>query len=190
MYIPSRGTFQVFQIVSASITIRETFWWKIVARGCGCEDIHDTKIWSTLIHLTVVYTIMIHILNICMGGCQLFVYFLFYFSPCTSCIVHVHVLYQIVNKEWYYYYSMQSGNTPIPLQQECNKNVLRTWNVKIRSEVCRKFHFFPKLGLTTRQTYERREILVRMYWDSSENYRNAKRHYYDSSTNHTNSKQM
>ena len=36
--------------------------------------------------------------------------------------------------------------TPIPLQQECNKNVLRTWNVKIRSEVCGKFQFFPNLG--------------------------------------------
>ena len=30
--------------------------------------------------------------------------FKIFFSPCTSCIVHVHVLYQLVNKEWYYYY--------------------------------------------------------------------------------------
>ena len=104
MYIPSRGTLQVFQIVSTSITIRETFWWKLVARGCGCEDIHDTKIWSTLIHLTVVYTIMIHILNNLYWELSIICVFFNFVSPCTSCIVHVHVLYQIVNKEWYYYY--------------------------------------------------------------------------------------
>ena len=92
--------------------------------------------------------------------------------------------------QWRRQWVNTASYTPIPLQQECNKNALRTWNVKIRSEVCRKFQFFPKFGRTTRQTYEPREILVRMYWDISENYRNAKRHYYDSSRNHMNSKQM
>ena len=76
--------------------------------------------------------------------------------------------------------------TPIPLQREWNKNVLWTWNVKIRGEVRGKFQFFQNLGAQ----HELTEILVRVYWDISENYTNAKRHYNDSSTNHTNLKQM
>ena len=80
--------------------------------------------------------------------------------------------------QWRRQWVNTASYTPIPLQQECNKNALRTVSV------------FPKFGRTTRQTYEPREILVRMYWDISENYRNAKRHYYDSSRNHMNSKQM
>ena len=37
-------------------------------------------------------------------------------------------------------------NTPIPLPQECVKNVLRTYNVKIRGDVRENFQFFPNLG--------------------------------------------
>ena len=50
--------------------------------------------------------------TICTGNCQLFVYFLICF-PCMSCIVHVHVLYQIVNKEWYYYYYSYLQKRPL-----------------------------------------------------------------------------
>ena len=52
------------------------------------------------------YTIMIHILNNLFGKLSIIcvLFNLYFFPPSTSCIVHVHVLYQIVNKEWYYYY--------------------------------------------------------------------------------------
>ena len=93
MYIPSRGTFKVFQIVSTSITIRETFWWKIVARGCGCEDIHDTKIWSTLIHLTVVYTIMIHILNNLYGKLSIICVLFYYFFLLVRLVLYMYMFY-------------------------------------------------------------------------------------------------
>ena len=38
------------------------------------------------------------------------------------------------------------ANTPIPLQQECVKNVLGTYNAKSRVEVRENFQFFPNLA--------------------------------------------
>ena len=52
-------------------------------------------------------------------------YFLNFFFPCTSCIVHVHVLYQIVNKELYYYY--HTHITFHPHSSETNKLYSLYW---------------------------------------------------------------
>ena len=77
-------------------------------------------------------------------------------SICYVGIIKTEIFLWIVTwlsiaiRRWAYYLLSEDNShlayNPIPLQQECNKNVLCTWNVKIRNEVCRKFQFFPNLG--------------------------------------------